>query len=221
MNNRDQYIKSQYTYKTSFGKCNVDNKPDTVYNEYKTPTSLVEPFKENFSLDVNQNSIQNKTVFTDKTVCDNKTCKTTYELTTSGVKNVLDKDLDLELKWTKNTYPTTSDPNVWGPSFWFSLHNGTSKYPENASAIFRDRMKQFILSIPFILPCEQCRSHAKEYIDNRQNELDDICKGRQSLFNFFVDFHNMVNLKTGKPVLSYEDAFKLYSNGSNVYIMKY
>ena len=209
MNNRDHYIKSQYTYKTAFGKCQIINNPETIYNEYKTPTNLIKPLKEKFSFtqDTNEDTMVKQ---------DNSYSQQSF---TSDIK--LKNDIDLNLRWTKNTYSSTANPNVWGPSFWFSLHNGASKYPEKATTIFRDRMKQFILSIPFILPCEQCRSHSKEYIDNRQNELDEICSGRKTLFNFFVDFHNMVNIKTGKTAFSYEDAFKLYSNGSSVSIMKY
>jgi hypothetical protein len=211
MNNRDHYIKSHYTYKTAFGKCQIINTPDTVYNEYKTPTNLVKPFKEHFSVSVSQNLKKDNVNQTVVSSVSSQTCNSNIKLNNS----------ELDLKWTKNTFTSTSDPNVWGPSFWFSLHNGASKYPENATSIFRDRMKQFILSIPFILPCEKCRSHAKEYIDNRQNELDQICSGRKTLFNFFVDFHNMVNVRSGKPTVSYEDAYKLYSNGSSVSIMKY
>jgi hypothetical protein len=191
---------NKYRYRTSFGKCQETVRQETIYSEYKTPILVpVVPVV----------PIVNQLI---QETCKGPSCdsdKSSY------------KSTDLNLRWTTNTYSSTADPNVWGPSFWFSLHNGASKYPENATDIFKDNMKNFILGIPVILPCDACRSHAREYIDNRYNELDEICRSRKKLFNFFVDFHNMVNEKTGKGKLSYDEALRLYSGEAKVSKMNY
>ena len=115
----------------------------------------------------------------------------------------------------------TNDPNVWGPSMWFSLHNGASTYPKNASPIVRERMKGLILGLPYILSCYDCKIHAGSYIEEIKPKLDEICSNRESLFRFFVDFHNYVNKRLGKPIVSYKEAWSIYNNGIDVIVTTY
>ena len=107
----------------------------------------------------------------------------------------------------------TGDPNVWGPPMWFTLHNGASKYPIKASPIFADRMKNFILGLPVMIPCDKCQDHATAHIEANWSRLDDVVSGRDKLFKFFVDFHNRVNKRYNKPEMTYETAYKLYKSG--------
>lgn len=118
--------------------------------------------------------------------------------------------------WEKVGHVNTADPSIWGPAFWFSLHNGASKYPIQASPICAQRMKGVILGLPYILPCENCSDHARAHIAQNERNIDDICSGRDKLFRFFVDMHNMVNARSNKPQLSIEDAYKIYSNQTPV-----
>lgn len=104
-----------------------------------------------------------------------------------------------------------SDPKTWGPKLWFSFHNGAAKYPSNPSPIIKNNMKNFILGIPVILPCEKCKEHANQFIESNYNNLDNIVSSRDNLFKFFFDFHNYTNRKTNKPEMSYVDAKKLYN----------
>lgn len=127
----------------------------------------------------------------------------------------------LQMKWDTIQYVNSEKPEVWGPSFWFSLHNGAARYPINASPICAERMKGFILGIPFILPCEKCADHATAHIENNYRRLDDIVSGRQKLFNFFCDFHNYVNKRYNKPEMSYQDAYALYTGKTNVTKLTY
>ena len=122
---------------------------------------------------------------------------------------------------TTRYYTNLSDPEVWGPSFWFTLHNGASKYPISASPLVIERMKGYILGIPFMLPCIACKVHATNHIEKHKKDLDRICSGRDNLFKFFVDFHNIVNKRYNKPIVSYEEAYKIYDNGVNVSVMTY
>lgn len=116
---------------------------------------------------------------------------------------------ELKKNKVKENFNNT-DPSVWGPKFWFTLHNGALYYPSLANPLFIERMKNFILGIPVMLPCIKCREHATAYIESKKDQLDLICRGKDSLFKFFVDFHNQVNVRNNKPEMSYEDAYKLY-----------
>ena len=118
-----------------------------------------------------------------------------------------------DMKLTTKTYKNTSNPAVWGPSFWFTLHNGASKYPVNASKNYQERMKGFILGIPMMLPCPGCKPHAIAYIESIKPKLDSIVSGRDNLFEFFVDFHNEVNDRYNKRNIGYDEAYKMYRQG--------
>lgn len=139
-----------------------------------------------------------------------------YQVTKSGN---LEKSINMQHE-TK-TFPNTSDPSVWGPSFWFTLHNGAAHYPIDASNHRKKRMKDFILGIPVILPCKGCIPHAIAYIEEAKPRLDDIVSGQDNLFKFFVDFHNNVNERYGKKQFTYDEAYKIYKQGANITKMSY
>lgn len=127
----------------------------------------------------------------------------------------------IKMVWKTENGLSPSDPNVWGPAFWFTLHNGAVKYPDNASDICKERMKNFILGMPVMIPCEVCADHATAHIESNYHRLDEIVSTRTNLFNFFVDFHNYVNKRYNKPIMSYEDAYKLYTSPVSVAKLKY
>ena len=140
------------------------------------------------------------------------------DLNRNNALNSTSTDTPTEVE-EKETMGRNSRPEIFGPPLWFSLHNGALNYPEVASPIVKERMKSFILALPIMLPCETCKNHANEFIENNKEYLDTICSTRENLFNFFVDFHNNVNSFTNKPIMSREGALKLYSG--NIKITKF
>ena len=139
----------------------------------------------------------------------------------SNYTPVVDEKPVLNMQWESVTNGSLVDPKIWGPSFWFSLHNGSLRYPQKASKIVAEKMKNFIIGIPYILPCADCAEHARAHIEKNYSNLDAICSGRDNLFCFFVDFHNYVNRRYNKAEMSCHDAKKLYSGGANVMRMTY
>ena len=131
------------------------------------------------------------------------------------------KKSKLNIEWDNKDYMNPKDPEVWGPSFWFTLHNGAISYPLHANNVCKQRMKQFIYGMEVMIPCEKCSDHATSFIQKHQHNLDDIVSSRDKLFNFFVDFHNEVNVRYNKPIMSYEEAYKLYSCNVSVKPMQY
>jgi hypothetical protein len=127
----------------------------------------------------------------------------------------------VEMKWETLQYANSGDPQVWGPAFWFTLHNGAARYPERASPLFAERMKGFILGMPVMIPCEKCADHATAHIEANWRRLDEIVSGRRELFNFFNSFHNYVNRRYNKPEMSAEDAYALYTGRTNVTKLTY
>ena len=113
------------------------------------------------------------------------------------------------------------NPEVWGPAFWLTLHNGALHYPKNASPFWTSRMKAFIEGIPILLPCERCSDHACAYIESQRHNLDQVVKNKKNLFEFFVKFHNFVNEKEGKPQITLAQAKKMYGGKSDVLTVEY
>ena len=133
-----------------------------------------------------------------------------------GVFNSSELNIKYEL-----TEGNGTSPDVFGPPFWFTLHNGASKYPNDPSSIVQTKMKNFIIAIPIMLPCLKCKDHATSYIESNLEKLDTIVSSRINLFNFFVDFHNYVNKKYGKNIIGYEQADELYNGKVKIMKMSY
>mgnify|MGYP005645422921 FL=1 len=116
----------------------------------------------------------------------------------------------LEMKYKTDKYVNSANPEVWGPAFWFSLHNGALRYPIQASPTWKERMKHFILGIPVMVPCEKCSDHATAHLEANYYRMDEIVSSRSKLFEFFWEFHNFVNERLNKPKMSLDDAYKMY-----------
>lgn len=127
----------------------------------------------------------------------------------------------LDMKWETIQYANSGDPKVWGPAFWFTLHNSAARYPIKASPLCAERMKGFILGMEVMIPCENCADHATAYIEKNWHRMDEIVSGRKHLFSFFHSFHNYVNRRYGKPEMSIEDAYALYTGRTNVTKLTY
>lgn len=128
-------------------------------------------------------------------------------------KPVEEKHISINIKDTPNNwkgYNPGVAPDTWGSAFWFTLHNGANNYPIDPTPTWKQRMKNFILGIPVMIPCESCEAHASSYIQVRFNDLDDIVSNREKLFTFFVEFHNEVNKRVGKNTMSLQEAKKIY-----------
>jgi len=191
----------------------IEEKPKIVIDifEKKNPPSLTEietniinEFHKQFPLDP---LIIELSKIKPKTVQPSTECKCPKQNTTPCPKLQCPKQQQMKSQSPENL----SDPKTWGPKLWFSFHNGAAKYPSNPSPIIKNNMKNFILGIPVILPCEKCKEHANQFIESNYNNLDKIVSSRDNLFKFFFDFHNHVNRNTNKPEMSYEDAKKLYN----------
>ena len=127
----------------------------------------------------------------------------------------------MHVKWETKEFTAMTDPRVWGRPFWFSLHSSAAHYPIKASNMVRDLMVGRLLALPIEIPCSRCRPHASAFIEANKNKLFYICSGRDKLFNFYVDFHNKVNERYGKPIMSYEQARKIWMDGIKVSTMSY
>ena len=96
---------------------------------------------------------------------------------------------------------------MWGPLLWKHLHviserigNNGGNYGDNAARHF----STFVHDLPDMLPCDQCRQHAKQYLlDNPFTckykptvpELQTYCR------TYFFMFHQAIRVRKGQPIM--------------------
>ena len=94
---------------------------------------------------------------------------------------------------------------------WFVFHN-------LARRIITENDKDCLMKVVYKtvddFRCSACRGHAIEYlnshsVDDYWTRVNDYGED-VGLFEYFWEFHNAVNLRIGKPVLNWDDAYQLY-----------
>lgn len=105
------------------------------------------------------------------------------------------------------------EPEKWGPPLWYKMHMKTFNYPENPSNQDKMNVIQFFKNLPNIMPCEKCKKHYKRELI--VNPIENVVHSRKSLIKRLVDFHNKVNVRLGKPIFTYKQAYALYSQTTN------
>lgn len=109
------------------------------------------------------------------------------------------------------------DTRFWGPSGWKLLHLVTFSYEpdiENQPLL----TKNFLETLPYILPCKFCRASLTDYYREKPYETDDVnvLKSRDTFTRWMYDIHNLVNNKLRKqglnpsPDPSYSDVKEFY-----------
>jgi hypothetical protein len=85
-------------------------------------------------------------------------------------------------------------PTKWGPHFWTTLHIACLACADYKSLV------EFVEGYVYIIPCLSCRQHFEKVLEeNPVPEAGDY-------FKWSVDVHNIVNVRLGKPEISYENA---------------
>lgn len=113
------------------------------------------------------------------------------------------------------------NPNVWGPHAWTFLHFITLSYPKNPTEIDKYNIKTFFKSLEHVLPCDICRLHYKENIEELYPLNNEVLSSKENLVKWLIDVHNSVNKRTGKEIMSYNDAIGMYLGMNNTGENKY
>ena len=105
-------------------------------------------------------------------------------------------------------------PQLWGESFWKTIHYVCLSYPVNPSDDDRANVITFLKSVQFVLPCQKCRVGYEENL-TKFPLSDNVLSSKNNLFEWSVNVHNEVNKKNGKSVQKYDDIMKQYLYPSN------
>ena len=82
---------------------------------------------------------------------------------------------------------TTIDPNYWGRCGWIFLNSIALTYDNT----LKEKYKQFILTLPYILPCKKCGYHLSESI-NKIKDIDAILKNKETFINWLLEIRNNI-----------------------------
>lgn len=108
--------------------------------------------------------------------------------------------------------------DVWGPSTWTLFHTLAEKVKEeNFNEILPDLLTM-IKRICMNLPCPDCSAHAVQIMSKvTPNQFT----SKESLKIFLFHFHNSVNVRTGKPVFTFEELNSKYARANTFVIIPY
>lgn len=81
----------------------------------------------------------------------------------------------------------------------------TYGYPLNPTDLDKLHYYEYIMAMQYVLPCSKCRKHMAEYL-KKYPLTSEVLANRDSLVKWGIDFHNVVNNRTGKPMLTYDQA---------------
>ena len=98
----------------------------------------------------------------------------------------------------------------WGTALWTFIHTVTIVDSDEPAIQMRDSMKviEILKHIPDIIPCHKCADHYRLFFQAEIEERDRY--RRMELFDLFVEYHNQINKKLGKPIKTLEEARSLW-----------
>jgi hypothetical protein len=92
-------------------------------------------------------------------------------------------------------------PSTWGYNQWKMLHLMAFVYPEKPTEQRKKQMLDYLINLGPNLPCPGCAFHCSSYMAENIPQVD----SREAIKKYLYDFHNAVNKRTGKRILSYEE----------------
>ena len=96
---------------------------------------------------------------------------------------------------------------IWGNAGWKFSHIITFAYPDTPTDAQKQSALNYFQSFSDILPCGKCQTHYREMIAKNPPPVDSM----DQLSRWFVNLHNQVNMRLGKPTMTYEEAKELYT----------
>ncbi len=99
----------------------------------------------------------------------------------------------------------------WGNRQWYWYHLVSYTSPDTLNIQSKKNYTEFIYLMTKLLPCKKCYEHFKLYL--KETPIDFTTK--ETMIEWFVKAHNYVNKRLEKPILTVEDANKIYLIPSN------
>ena len=121
---------------------------------------------------------------------------------------------------TKKSFKDITNPEYVGPGAWVTLHKQSFLAREKPE---QNEFIKYMTNLCYTFPCLHCRVHCSDYISkNPINDYKNIeveIQGMLLSLGMFIwtwKFHNAVNLRLGKPIMSWDTAYNLYSETDSI-----
>lgn len=107
------------------------------------------------------------------------------------------------------------DPEYWGKSGWIFLNSIALTY----EPVNKENYKQFILQLPYILPCKSCGENLKKNISS----LDNALETKENFIHWLINVRNGIyddnqqDWKHKNFKKTVDEIFYSYSNKVNMY----
>lgn len=106
--------------------------------------------------------------------------------------------------------PTNVNPAIWGPIFW-SLLNTIAKNSNHLPLQLESPLRNLVLTIPYILPCDECKNHCIE-IYARLNLANTVSIKTFKKWVWTLKYE--VNRNTGSANITFNDYLSRLNNAS-------
>lgn len=110
---------------------------------------------------------------------------------------------------TKATNTTTSATTTYTLEEIKSWKNVHIKAKYATTTDKRNEFEQYIRYLAIRFPCGKCRTHIGVYI--RENPIPKILTDK-TIYKWAWSFHNSVNQRLGKPIVSWEKSLEFYKD---------
>ena len=101
-----------------------------------------------------------------------------------------------------------SGPDTWGPHGWKFIHYVTLGYPSKPTNSDKIKYKNFFISLSDVIPCILCKMNYKKHLQELPIN-DSVLKNRQTLMEWGIKMHNLVNIENDKNPVSTSDGIKM------------
>jgi hypothetical protein len=101
---------------------------------------------------------------------------------------------------------------VWGPSMWHYLHTMSFNYPVKPKCYEKERYRNFVLSLKYVLPCGKCRKNLCNNFQKLPLKMSHM-NSRATFSKYIYDLHELINTMLNKKSgLSYEQVKERYEH---------
>lgn len=104
----------------------------------------------------------------------------------------------------------------WGNITWTLFHTLAEKINEDKFYNVKDLFIEFITHTCQNLPCPICANHASQTLKQARFNL---IRTKADMIEFLRQFHNIVNIRVGYPIVEKEFVIKKYKSGILSYIV--
>jgi len=101
---------------------------------------------------------------------------------------------------------------VWGPSMWHYLHTMSFNYPVKPKCYEKERYRNFVLSLKYVLPCGKCRKNLCNNFQKLPLKMSHM-NSRATFSKYIYHLHELINTMLNKKSgLSYEQVKERYEH---------